>query len=387
MDTRPRLSRYLLLALALVLLAPGIPGAQQPGAGRAVPAAAPLDTAALKVEKLQEEVRKLRNEARGLEDTNEALGRTTRWLTAWMAALGGILGVLATLVIAVAGFRINRTQRELGEERHALESRKIEQERLLGREKHMLEVFNALGSEEPRIRIGAVAVLVQRLQRIRELQADPRVTGVVEEERAEQMSELPTIVSVLISVTKHEQKEEIQKYIADGLANSLGAIVPAGESPTAEKSPLARYDFQGAKLQNAWWKGIDARGVDFYEACLARAGLRNALLQGAVLKGADLSGATLSGARLDGADLQNSRLAGAKLAGAKLVGARLMGADLTDADLSGADLTGADLTGALLAGVKLDRAVLRGVRPDPATLPDVDPTHAVLDDPSPAAES
>lgn len=370
--------RTLLLAVALLLAAPAASRAQDPGE---VARAAPVDTAALRVQKLQEEIRKLRSEAQGLEDANEALGRRTRFFTAWLAAAGG---ATVTLLLALVGFLVNSTQNRLGKERHALESRKIEQERLLGREKHILEVFQALGSEEARIRIGAVAVLVQRLRRIRELPSSGSGSDPAEESAQEQLGELPTIVSVLISVTKHEQKEEIQKYIADGLASALGAVVPEGESPRTDESPLARYDFQGAKLQNAWWRRVDARGVDFYGASLVRAGLRDSFLQGAILKGADLTGATLSGARLDGAQLQNTKLQQAKLVGSVLVGAKLTGADLRGADLRGADLRGADLTRVRVGGARLDGAVLRGAQPDPATLPDIDLTGAVLDGPPPS---
>ena len=320
------------------------------------------DQTKLNMQKLQVEIDKLKEETSGLKSTNEALGSRTKVLTAWLAAVGSII---AAAIIALLGYSLNRTQRskllqdldlerqrhdlesgklqqdkDLALEKHSLESVKLQQDREFAREKHILEVFQNLGDEKERVRIGAVAVLVQRLLKMRE----------AKNASAEDKHELPTIVSVLISASKHEEKDEIQKYIADGLAKSLGAFVPDKESPRNGESPLKQYDFQGAKLENAWWKRIDARKVDFYGAHLARAGLREAFLSRTIFKNANLSGTTLIDADLNEANLQ----------GANLTGARLNKANLKDADLRKANLQGADLTDAKLDGAKLYQANLTG---------------------------
>ena len=303
------------------------------------------------------ELYKLEQEVESLRVSNEALSRTDKWLTAWLTAIGG--SVIALLIPAV-GYFLNRTQNQ-----------KLEQDKKLGREEQLLKVFNDLGDDKPTIRIGAIAILVQRIRPLADLGEDAS---------DEEKEELRTIVSVLISASKHEREESIQKYIADGLADGLNALLDKGQTgtlrPLGRESAFKEYDFQGAQLQNAWWYSIDARGVDLYKANLQRAGLRKAVLRGAVLKHSDLSEATLSEANLSNltpdkpTDLQRAKLvkakliqtdlSGAKLQEANLERANLEGANLTEADLQRADLTGAKLTGAIfhktkLAGAKICR--------------------------------
>ena len=335
----------------------------------ASPSPETLEQTKLNMQKLQVEIDKLKEEAAGLRSTNETLGWWTKILTAWLAALGSII---AAGIIYMMGRSLNRTQRskleqdkqlekerhvlesgkllqdkQLAREKHDLESVKLQQDREFAREKHILEVFQNLGDEKDRVRIGAAAVLVQRLLKIREA-ADKVST--------DDIHDLPTIVSVLISASKHEEKVEIQKYIADGLAKSLGAFVPDGQlAPQNDESPLKKYDFQGAKLENAWWRRIDAREVDFYGAHLARAGLREAFLSGTILKNTNLSSTTLIQA-----DLTNANLQGADLTEARLNKANLTGADLRKANLQGADLSNTTLTDAKLDGAKLYQANLTG---------------------------
>jgi Pentapeptide repeats (8 copies) len=319
-------------------------------------------------QKLRAETEKLEEEIRALHETNAAPDSRAKWLTAWFAAVGS---AAVTILAGIVGFFIKRHQdrslvqeKELKNQQSILEARKLSQDKELAREKHLLEVFTCLGDPDANIRVGAVAVLVQRVLKVGLLPKD-------DPQYDEDRREVPTIVSILIAATKHEPQVENQKYIADGLAACLRARVAADPAPGSE-SPLLPYDFQGAKLENAWWQRIDARKVDFYGARLVRAGLRNAFLSGAILKGADLSNATLEDARLEDANLQRAILVRARLArarlvhadlrGANLTGADLRGADLTDADLRGTDLTGADLTDATLDGAQLSGAILTGAK-------------------------
>lgn len=307
-------------------------------------------------EKLKAEVDKLRLEADELLNTSNAPDKKWRWLTIWFTALGSTL-------LGIIGFFLNRTLKRtqqkrmeqdhnISTERHELEQSKLGQEKEFGRETHLLEVFRELGSQEPRIRIGAAAILIQRLKKIR---TSANATN------TELLHEFPMIMSVLIAETKHEQKEEIQKYIADGIANALDAIVPTPpdnqEPVLPPESPLKKYDFQGTKLHNAWWKRIDAREVDFYGASLVRASLREAFLEGAILKKADLTETVFEKARLKGANMQKAKLTSAKLAKADLRKAVLKDVDLSDSIIDGADFRGATFNnGAKLKKEQLDKA-------------------------------
>lgn len=350
MRTSVRIGAGLLFAL---IVCRSLPAATQPsGTGSAGGAAAgsssnPAKEAA-ELKKLEAEREKLDQEIADLKVSNEALGRWAKWATAWGGLVGSFIGSIVTAFVVLIGWGLNKTQRD-----------KLALETAQAREKHLIEVFQNLGEKEPRIRIGAVAVLVQRIGKIRSTKPQTGFRRKSVSSDHQELSELPTLVSVLIAMTKHEQEVPIQKYVADGLAQSLDAIVPDGGQLKPE-SPLLPYDFQGAKLENAWWRMIDARGVDFYGAHLVRAGMRKAFLSKSVLKKANLLGATLAEAQLEEADLQESNLTNAKMAKAKLRKAKLGKAILKRADLTRADLTEADLSGADLSGAKLAGAIITG---------------------------
>jgi len=275
----------------------------------------------LEIDKLAEEVRELRA-------TSLAIGRSTKLWTAWLAAGGG---AATTLLVAVAGLLLNRTQ-----------GRRLKQEAEFAREKHFLELFRSLGDSSARVRLGAMGVLIERIARLHREGDHKR-----QQRRLARAEDLPTLVGVLLNATKREEDEVLQKYVADGLAKALGAI--QAKDPAQEgASPLAAYDFQGAKLTNAWWARVDAREVDFYKAVLVRAGMKNAFLDRAILKFADLTKAVLMGARLEKANL----------AGATLAEADLSEANLKKANLGGADLKGAKLDGAKLDGTRFEGAII-----------------------------
>lgn len=283
-------------------------------------------------------------------------------LTDWLIAIG-------TISIPFLGFFFNFTQ-----------IAKMRQDRKFDREKQLLEVFRELGSSDPRIRIGAAAILLQRLDKI----PNPKKKDKIRKKRKEEIYEFFSIMSVLIAETKHEEKENVQKFIADGIASALVAIIPEGKkSPDNEESPLKGYDFQGSTLHNAWWRRIDARGVDFYEASLERASLREAFLSEAILKKANLEMAVLEDADLRNTNLQESRLKGAKMARANLKGANLCDACLENANLMGAHIGKIAISkespenGEIKEELKitdLSKACLKG-----ADLRDVDLCDAIID--------
>jgi uncharacterized protein YjbI with pentapeptide repeats len=306
--------------------------------------------------KLKIEIFKIKEESDVLKSKNEAPDRNIRWLTVWFTAIGSIL-------IAIFGFFINRTIKRT-------QRKKIEQDKRLGREKHMLEVFRELGADDPRIRIGAAAILIQRLEGMREkinkkrnMTLIQRIKRFFRKKDEEAIHEFQTIMNVLLAVTKHEEKVEIQKYIADGIALALDAIVPDDDKrPKKSESPLKQYDFQGTKLCDAYWRRIDAREIDFFKASLIQTGLREAYLYKAVFMEADLTMAILKAADLESANLQNANLKGTSLAKANLRGANLSRANLVKSDLSKAKLMKADLSNVDLCTAIIDGADFRGAK-------------------------
>jgi hypothetical protein len=321
---RPRLLPAVVLLIGLA------------AAGAAGAAESALDDHNLSAKKTGLEIAKLTEEVRELQATSMAIGRSTKLWTAWLAAGGS---AATTMLVAIVGLLVNRTQ-----------SRRVQQEEEFARERHFLEVFKSVGDKSERIRLGGVGILIERIGRLhreqKHMNEDERQRRKASDSMGAQ--HLPTLVSVLVNLTKSEKSETLQKYVADGLAKALEATKAAEAKkdknwrPTG-RSPLADYDFQGARLTNAWWAYVDARNIDLYRATLVRAGMRGAFLNGAVLKFADLTKAVLVGADLRGADLS---------------GATLIDADLRDANLTNARLDGARLDGARLDGAKLDGATL-----------------------------
>jgi hypothetical protein len=325
------------------------------GADAAENVSAPAKAGATKTQldstakKLEFEIEKLEQEVRGLRETNEVFDKQTRWWSTWLGALGGVLGAaIALLSAALLGLRLNATQ-----------NRKLEQERVLGREKHNMELFQNLGAENLRVQLAAASVLLQRLESFRPERLTP----------AEQL-EKHTIIQVLIAVTKKNEREDsepeerprltygtlqvtkknsagssihpaLAKLIADNLVKAIGAMPGDDTYERARPSPLEAFEFQKVQFPNAWWEGVDARGVDFFRADLSKAGLKKAHFEGAVLYEANLQGSVLREAHLHKTDLRK---------------ADLRKADLRKADLSGAQLEEALFDGAKVAGAKLKDA-------------------------------
>jgi uncharacterized protein YjbI with pentapeptide repeats len=302
-----------------------------------------IEKFSMEIQRLQKEMDKLKLDTvkllyntNGLQNKNNASEHEWKWLTDWLTSIGTFFIPIIALFI---GSRLNSTQKA-----------KMEQDRKLDREKHLLEVFRELGSPDPRRRIGAASILLQRLDKI----PNPKKKDKRTKKRKEEIYEFFSIMSVLIAETKHEETEEVQKYIADGIVDALDARIPEGKKSTnTNESPLKDYDFQGTKLHNAWWRRIDARGVDFYEANLERASLREAFLSKAILKKANLTKTVLEDAHLEFANLQEAILTEAKLARANLKGANLQEACLEKANLKGVHIE------------KLEETELEKLFPDP----------------------
>jgi hypothetical protein len=275
------------------------------------------------IQKIGAEMNKINEEVDQLKAHNSPLGR----FATYAGVIGGVVGSIFTIVIAILGYVIPRRL-------NAARVEQMRQDKELTREKSNLELFRDLASPNARLQLAAAAVLIQRLI------SQTRAVRTGNYEAVERK----TIVDVLVAVIKEKPKRngsdqsqapegpstELIKYIADNIVKALDAVVPDGSKPAARgSSPLTGPDWQEAQLMNVWWKGVDARGIDFFQANFEKAGLAGAFLHKTTFYEACLRTAVLRGADLREANLQG-------------------------ADLSGANLVGADLTGALLRDAKLD---------------------------------
>lgn len=308
-----------------------------------------LAKAQLESEKLRSEIAKLKAEIDNLSETNKIQDPRLRRLSAWFGAIGGVIASLITAVVALGSAvfvykGLNTTQ-----------TKKMEQERVLGREKHNMELFQSLGDDNVRVQLAAASVLIQRLESFRDTELTP----------AEKL-EKHTIVQVLVAIAKKSDGDAaadadrkrplfgalqlgrkkpaaatagihpaLAKLVADNVVKVLDAFHVAGK-PRSDASPLSAYDFQKVQFREAYWKRVDARGVDFFRADLSRAGLKEAHFTKAVLQEANLQGSVLQSADLREADLQRADLRNADLTAANLHGAKFDGAKVAGAVLNGA---------------------------------------------------
>lgn len=276
----------------------------------------------LEIEKLRAEIEKLRNE-------NEAMGPKLRRFTTVIGAVSGLAGAMIALLIWFLGKSATKKYEEIQSSKDEQEKRKLEQDKELAREEHNLELFKALGSDEPLTSIAAASVLLQRLKQFHKHKQEDKLSD-------SELMEHPTILQVLLSMLKKrdtysESHLSLIKLIADSIVEHLGAVVPeppegAKDEPLTEESPLRKFDFQKTHLSNLWWRRVDARKVDFFDSDIIKCGFAEAFLEDAIFLDSDLTGSVFKKARLNRANLSNTNLD-------KTV---LNGANLCDADLSGA---------------------------------------------------
>jgi hypothetical protein len=279
-------------------------------AGGEEPARSEVDSASPDQQLLSQQVEKLKLENQKLQIEVQNLGVTTpkeQLAITAAGAIGTVVGTMVTLLVALVGWWINRTY-------NRTQHKKIEQERQLSREKHNLELFQGLGSDNARVRIASASVLLQRL---RSEYAGLTAGGNHSDTTGQE--EVRTLVQVLLSVIKDRQGRDdegdiaLRKHIADNLVKALNLVRDEGPpSPDVNPSALQSFDLQGALLRDVFWRGVDLRHVDLFGADLQKASLRNADLRNAVLMEADLRGAVLGGAILEGANLRNANLTGTK---------------------------------------------------------------------------
>jgi uncharacterized protein YjbI with pentapeptide repeats len=287
----------------------------------------------LSSQKIEAEIAKLRAEIKSLQLANENAESGVRNFIVLIGSLGGFLGAMfgafISLIIFIIGTKISDSVNQAQRAKLEKEEAKLAQEKEFGREQQNLALFRSLGEENSRVQLAAAAVLLQRLK---EFSVKRKAGSLDPEEEREQ----PTIIQVLVAVTKEEQSDlALIKLIADNLVIFLGAIVEPGQAPPEGRpSPLEIVDFQKSRLPNVWWKRIDIRGLDFFNANFREAGLAEAFCHSTVFFGAELTKCVLRKADLRHANFREANMEGANLEGANLKGTNFMDAKLTGAKLS-----------------------------------------------------
>lgn len=302
--------------------------------------------------------------------------------SAWISAVAGFLGVVATAAVAIFAFWYSRStnQATIAAAKDTTDetlktARETNQATIdAAREAQFADRYSKaveqLGSDNPDVRIGGIYAL----ERVAE--DSPRDHPTVMEVLASfirERSQVPASgetslepertvrpdVQVALTVIRRRDASYDRQPIDLPGVNLAGAELSEADLPAADLTgaDLAGVDLSGAELTEAHLPGADLTGADLTGVDLTGADLTSTFLRGTQLRQADLTDCDLSDADLTQADLVRAKLSAAFLTDANLTGARL-----SEADLNGADLNGANLTGANLGGAKLTNSDLTGAR-------------------------
>jgi uncharacterized protein YjbI with pentapeptide repeats len=243
-----------------------------------------------------------------MREIGPRLNRFVTITTSLAGLAGAVFGAIIAALVAWLGQRINRNY-------NIVQSEKLRQDRELEHEKHSLELYKSLGSDNPRGQFAAAAVLLQRLQHL---------SGDALTAERDAHADRITITHVLVSVLKEQNDEPnfnvLRKHIADTMVKMLNIVSSDGHLEE-DNSPsfLANFDVQKCKLKDVFWRGVNLRNVDLYGSDLSGASLRNADLRNAVLYQCNLSGCRFNQANLEGANLEEAHVEGADFSTAKLI--------------------------------------------------------------------
>lgn len=132
------------------------------------------------------------------------------------------------------------------------------------------------------------------------------------------------IVALLLAwLIEHTDEKAPTKYAADEMRKLFKAarripkdVRDIGSGPLRLKD----YNVQNTRIYDAFWAGIDARGVDFFNATLSKTSFRSARLDRAVFYKATLEETVFKNASLVGANFQEANISDANFIGADLTG-------------------------------------------------------------------
>ena len=292
----------------------------EPGVDPALQQKMQIEKLQADIHKAEADVLKTQAEVANIQEIGPRLNRLVTITTSLAGLAGAVFGAIIAALVAWLGQRINRNY-------NIVQSEKLRQDRELEHEKHSLELYKSLGSDNPRGQFAAAAVLLQRLEH---LSGDGLMTG-----EHDALADRITITHVLISVLKEQTDEPnftiLRKHIADNMVKRLNIVSSGGHLET-DNSPsfLANFDIQKCKLKDVFWRGVNLRNVDLYGSDLAGASLRNADLRNAVLYQCDLSGCRFNEANLEGANLEGAHVEKADFSTAKLTNAILRNTKFDD---------------------------------------------------------
>jgi hypothetical protein len=250
--------------------------------------------------KLEIETAKLAAETEAIKNANS--DRIWSLLMSFGPLIGAILGVFPVVLGLMA---------KNGADRRLLRLQSAN-ERAARREQHTMELLRQLADDDSSRRSFAAAGLIAMVREDfsdkghmpRSRKKERLEDGTEETERREATAMLSTLLARL----RGDKLEHFEaKFIADELAKLIA--LQAGYDDSLKFSD---FNMQQINVANAYWKGVDARDVDFYRSNLSGVSFRDADLRGAVFYECDLTGAVFSGAKLQGANFSGANMSGVR---------------------------------------------------------------------------
>ena len=278
--------------------------------------------------------------------------------SAWIGAVFGFLGLVATAAVAIFAFWYSRlTNQATIEAAKATTDETVKSARetneatiAAAREGQFPDRYSKaieqLGSDNLDVRIGGIYAL----------------EGIgVDSARHHQ-----TVMEVLTAFIREHSREPWPPPDPGGQERKLSIRPDVQAAVTVVARRDRGRDISGRHIDLV---GAVLLGADLVDADLSSANLTGATLTGANLRDANLTEAVLTEAVLTDANLRDATLTSANLTRAVFTGANLRGATLTSADLGGADLTDAKLPGAILTDTNLRLTKLTNAELGGATWP------------------
>lgn len=256
--------------------------------------------------KLEMETAKLTAETQAIKNANADRGFTL--LMSFGPLIGALLGVIPVIVGFIAK---NRGDRRLVRLQRA-------KERSERREAHIFQLIEQLSAVDSSRRgfaaAGLIAMIGENLEDVRALPTD------MQKERKEDGTELAehreaiSMVATLFGRLRGEGLDEAEaKFIADELGKLLSR-----QGKREKQIRFSDFNLQQIRARQAYWKGVNASGADFYRSDLTQVSFREAILNKTVFYETNLAGAVFIKASLVEANFQGANLSGANFKGADL---------------------------------------------------------------------
>lgn len=256
--------------------------------------------------KVQQEILKLEQETRKLENDNANSVLST------LLAFGPLFGAVLALIPVLIGYAYKNDA-----DKRLLNSEAANQ-RAEQRERHTRELMKELTSSRAAEQSYAAAGLFAL---IRDNVAQNANRSKRQRDDVDRQNAHREAVAVMSGLLARLRDEELGVPEAKFIADEAGKVFRE-QASLKDGLRMKQFNLQQVVMRDAYWKEVDASGVDFYGAVLSNMSFKMGNLRGAVFYNADLREAVFEDANAMETDFRGANLSGANLKGANFTGAR-----------------------------------------------------------------